>query len=459
MDDLIDEQTVRRCRAADPAEVGQRLRAARHGAGLTQGQLAEGLASIAHVSRIESGRRRADPALLAALAERVGLSLVDLVGPERDERDERDTSWELKADYAELALAAGNSDETLRLCAELAATPGLGTVVRRRVARLRARALEAAGDLRGSITALEELNSGAGRDLAWIKDIIALTRCYREAGEPTQAIRIAENAEGEIDRVGLSGTTEAIQLTVTVAMSHAELGDIQAAVELCRDAIDKADQINSPLARASAYWNASIFESRQGHNDAALQLARSALAEFERGEDSRNLGRLRSLIGQLLLRLDPPRASEALEVLGQARRELEWSSASVIDLARCDLFLARAHFLDDDLEAAQALLDSAGSTVRDAVPSAHADALVLAGEIAFATGHTTAARARFQEAAHVLTAMGADRSAGGYWIELATLFEAVGDSDGALTAYRSAAASAGLIGHTTRPRTRTHHHH
>lgn len=441
---IMDAETARLCRAADPVGVGLRLRGSRVAQGLTQGQLAEGLASVAQVSRIESGQRRGDPELLEKLAARLGVSLLDLVHGEDGDR------WgasELKADYAELALASGDLEAASRLCGELSGAGDLPAALRRRVDRVRSGALEAAGDLRGAIEMLESINAAGRRDLAWIKDLIALCRCHREAGDPMRAIQVARDAQAQIDLVGLAGTTEAIQLTVTVALSHADLGDITTAIERCGAAVAKADEINSPIARASAYWNASIFESRQGHHQAAIQLARSALAQFERGEDARNLGRLRALVGQLLLRLDPPHTEEAIQTLDQAHRELAWSSAGVIERARCDLFLARAHFYDGNLDVAADLLQTSLDVVAETAPDVHAHALVLAGEIAFATGDTDTARSHYQDAAHVLTAMGADRTAGGYWIELATLLESVDDKDGALAAYRSAAASAGLVAH------------
>jgi Tfp pilus assembly protein PilF len=49
----------------------------------------------------------------------------------------------------------------------------------------------------------------------------------------------------------------------------------------------------------------------------------------------------------------------------------------------------------------------------------------------------------------VLTRIGADRSAAQLWFELASLLEEVGEFDSARDAYRSAAASTGLVSRAT----------
>ena len=68
-----------RCLRADPADLGTRLRDARLAAGLTQAEIATGVLSTAHMSRIEGGLRRPSPELLEILADRLGLSLEELL--------------------------------------------------------------------------------------------------------------------------------------------------------------------------------------------------------------------------------------------------------------------------------------------------------------------------------------------------------------------------------------------
>ena len=82
----------------------------------------------------------------------------------------------------------------------------------------------------------------------------------------------------------------------------------------------------------------------------AVPLAERALALLSEGQDTRNLARLRTALGTMQLQLDPPDVSEAQQHLSKAAEELLWSSASPIEIARNELALARAHYLDGNLE-------------------------------------------------------------------------------------------------------------
>src|SRR5690349_20087242 len=88
----------------DPAELGQRLRAARVAKGWTQTDLAGSDISVGYVSRIESGQRRPNPALLDDLACRLGVPVDHLLrGVSAREYD----AIKLTLDFAELSLESG----------------------------------------------------------------------------------------------------------------------------------------------------------------------------------------------------------------------------------------------------------------------------------------------------------------------------------------------------------------
>ena len=61
------------------------------------------------------------------------------------------------------------------------------------------------------------------------------------------------------------------------------------------------------------------------------------------------------------------------------------------------------------------------------------------------------AAAAYQEAVHLLSAIGADRGAAQLWFDLAGLLEQVGEADSASDAYKRAAASTGLRARTSTP--------
>ncbi|MBO9523468.1 MAG: helix-turn-helix transcriptional regulator [Nocardioidaceae bacterium] len=430
-------------KSIDPAILGRRLRVARTAAGLTQTEAAGGDVSTAYISRIEAGERRPDLTLLGNLAARLGTTVDELLtGISRDRRAE----LMLELDYAELELSSGNGGAALaRADSILAALADAGVAEIERPARfVRAYALESTGDLDAAIAAFETLTALPPHDLAWVRGLIALSRCYRESGDFAMAIDVGERAGTTIEEHGLSGLTESMQLTLTVAAAYFERGDATHAIRLCKQTITRAEELGSATARGSAYWNASMMASRQGSIREALSMARQAIDLFEQDSDTRNLARLRTELANMQLRQDPPEAAEAKQTLELASRELDWSSASTLDKAENQLALARANLLLGDPVTAAELAGSSYDIAMDQAPLAASEALVLQGQIAAIEDRTDEARATYREAILLLSGVGADRRVAELWFELGGLLQDVGEIAAALDAFRRSAASTGI---------------
>jgi tetratricopeptide (TPR) repeat protein len=431
-----------------PEVLGQRVRDARVAQGLTQGQVAGADMTVGYVSRIEAGQRRPDAKILEVLATRLQTTVSHLLlGVSSREYDE----LRLALDYAELSLESGEWLEAEQRAAAALERGAVETLddLRDRARYLHGRALEAQGRLEEAIADLEQVLGRPDGGAIALAAGIALSRCYREAGDLTRAIQVGESVLARLSDVELSGSDEAVQLVVTVAAAYFERGDVTYAVRLCRLAIDRAEDLGSPVSRASAYWNASMMEAERGGVAAAIPMAEKALALFGEGRDARNLARLRMQLGIMQLQSDPPAVREAEANLEQARSELTASSASAVDLARCKLGMARTHFLGGELEQARVLSAEAAEDTEGTAPILAADASVLQGQVAAAQGDIDAATASYRRAVLLLTGVGADRLAGQLWFELGGLFDAVGDGDSARDAYRSAAASVGVRSRTS----------
>ena len=96
--------------------IGTRVRELRQAKGLTQQALVGDGISPGYVSLIESGKRTPSPAAVARLAERLGVSVDELVAdttPEPVAPVVSETA-RLEVNFARLALANGNPDEALR---------------------------------------------------------------------------------------------------------------------------------------------------------------------------------------------------------------------------------------------------------------------------------------------------------------------------------------------------------
>lgn len=430
-------------RTIDPAELGRRLRTARVAAGMTQAQVAGDDITAAYLSRIEDGQRRPEAGLLERMVARMGVTLEDvLLDVTRDDH----MKLQLAVDHAELALVSGNPQSALASIDDVLADPSTEKVphLLKAARQIKAGALEGVGDLDGAILLLEDLTASPSPDASWLKALIALCRCYRDSGDFTRAVAVGDRAADIIRDLEIEGLTEAIQLTVTVAGAHLLRGDHSVAMRTCMRAIQKAEEHDSLMGKASAYWNASAIEASRGQTEAALGLARKALATFELSDDGRNLAKLRTELANLYLMQDPPEAPAALEILDNVERELIWSGGSAWDIAFMHLLTARAQFLLGNVEATQASLEKLAATKPEKAPLLEAQWLVLHGRIAIEEGDLAEARLKFRAGVHVLTGAGTDRGAAQLWFELAELLTQVGDTEGAVQAFRSAGASTGL---------------
>jgi len=433
-------------RSVDASILGRRLRAARSAAGLTQAELAADDVSAAYVSRIEAGQRRPEAMLLERMAARLGVELTALL---HDPADQRDDEQRLQLDHAELSQISGDHETALARVDELLSDWSADSLASkelvRRANQIRSLALEGVGRTDEAIRLLEDLVKDPQADVSWLKAVIALSRCYRESGDFSRAIDVGERAATLIDDLGLAGTTEAIQMTVTIAGAYMQRGDLAHALQMCERCIEDADRINLPVAKASAYWNASVVESMRGNPVPALQLAQKAMSLFELGEDSRNLGRLRTQVAFMQLMQDPPDAQAAKRTLELAERELSWSSASQLDRADHHLATGKASLLLGEIEEAQQHAAVARELIGEQSPMLLAEAHVLVGQIHASQGDLDAARGAYREAITTLSGVGVDRDVARLWFELAELLDRAGDPGSALDAYRRGATSTGLV--------------
>jgi tetratricopeptide (TPR) repeat protein len=440
----VTDELAEHLAAVDMAELGRRIRRARTTRALTQAALAGTDVSVGYISRIEAGQRRPDVSVLERLAERLELPPLVLVTGGADPTVAR---LQLALDHAELALRAGSVVEARNaVLAVWADVLDCGVPELELRARLtRALALEALGGLDEAIIELEDLLAVAAHDPVWsLRPAIALSRCYRESGDLVRAIDVGERHLEVLQRLELEGADEAVQLVVTVAAAHFERGDTAHAARMCRRAVEQAERLGSPLARASAYWNASVVESRRGHVEAAVPLAAKALRLLEAAEDDRNLPRLQSQLGEMQLLLDPPQLEEARVNLEAARVHYELSGASPVDVAHNSLSIAHAELLAGNLDVAEAGATSVLERIRGTAPLVTADALMLLGRIAARRGDAAQAARRYRDVVLELSGIGSDRRAAEAWFELGTLLDEMGLERQAHDAYRSAAASAGL---------------
>ncbi len=434
-----------KAKTIDAALVGARIKLARQRAGLTQGEAAGDQMSTAYISRIEAGQRRASADLLVALANRIGCDPEELLAPDEDLAErERIDRLTLELDYAELDLRTGQAASALARVQDLLAEPDLPHDLSVKARYVRGQALESTGDLTTAIKTFEDLLALSTDALFRIRALLALSRCYREEGDLTRACEIGERAAALVSAADLEGSAEGVQLAVTVAAAHFERGDTNFALRMCERAVESAERLESPTARASAYWNSSIVHQRQGNITDALPLAQKAVVLLEQTHDARSMARLRSQLGLLQLAMDPPEVEGASLNLERARQEMEFNEASPSDFGRNELGRARCRLLIGDAEEAERLAEDCFESVRESNLMLSAQALTVMGQVAASRHDIDRAVGHFRRALVVLDGAGADREAAQLWFELANLLREYGAVDEAMEAFRRAGVSTGL---------------
>ena len=422
----------------DGAALGSRIRRLRQERGLTQAGLGGDQLSESYVSLIESGRRVPSEEALGHIAERLGCT-VEVLRSAADPQDAahaelliRRGEWETTSGQA--AQAVGHLEEGVSLAARL----GLAVLVSRGKAAM-ARALEAQGLLREAIDAWEALLEDSRADpraTSAAGATVGLSRCYREAGDLKMAIRVADAFWR--DPPASASPEDRVVVGSTLLAGYLELGDIVRCGAVADELTALADQTDTPMATAAAYWNAAAAAESEGRLADALRLAERAQAGLAHTDDVRNRARLQVTRAAFLLRMRPPRTEQALDLLNDAEPVIE-QFASKVDSCYCQTELARAHLLLDDFKRAAAIATRTIETlVKSDAPVERARTLMVRASANVALERRSEAVADALEAAELLESLGADRHAASTWTELAELRVMLGDTAGAIGAFRKA---------------------
>lgn len=423
-------------------EIGDRIRALRIAAGLSQTALAANDFSPSYISLIESGRREPADGSLAVLAARLDTTTEFL---RQGESGPSEAKARLEIDYAKLALASGAPGEARdrMLALDLKA---IASLLHTEILMTLARAYDGLGELGESIGVLEPLLArvrGRGHHLDAATIATDLVTSYLQAGDLHRSVDLGEQVITELEGAGLAGTDEHLRLGSAVLRSYVERGDILFATHRTAQLIEQADALGTPRGRGRVYWNAAIVAEE--HRDYALAQRHTsrALALIGESGPSRDIARLRLHYAWLLLRIEPAEPQAALDQIGRATASLV-VIGSEVDVAVGEIESSRAHLMLGDPAQAEQVARSAierlGGSPRIDLCSAH---LVL-GDALFARGDAQAAADIYRWVADMLGMMAASRQSAAVWRELGDRLLAQGDAVEAARSFDRALREVGL---------------
>jgi len=278
-----------------PGPLGGRLRHLRHQAGLTQAQLAGERYTGAYVSALENGLVRASMAALNYLAERLEVTVEQLLTDQVPRWDRLE---------ADLQLASGDwqaaVDRYTALIERTTARTDVAQLLRGRAeayCRLR-QPHEAIAD---ATRAYEELRR-VGRDADAAYAAYWLANAHYQLDNPTEARAIGHQVLAEV-RAGLEVQADfKLRLLVALAATDSWEGNHERALTLLEEARALDEELDD-RARATLLFSLAIGYAQTGDHEAALRAGAEALGLYEGADARLEAGSLRNSLALTYLQV------------------------------------------------------------------------------------------------------------------------------------------------------------
>ena len=337
------------------ARLGDRVRALRIAAGLTQGQLAEGRFSKEYISQIERGKTRPTEATVDWLAQRLGVdpSFISS-GVSTEER----TKIETMLTRAEALSEDHRYDEAIEAFREARATAEetWAPVFELRVQMGEAWALQQQGEIAPAIALLQRARELAESpqfsDVERADVLFRLGVCRYKLSSTGTALALFDEALGLAERSGLPCDLLRAEILNWRSRCHRRQRDYVAAHEDVERALELAQDLGDRRTMANTNFMASLIAQRQGHWILSRNYAQRARELYQELNDERNVGRLLLTLGGLTLLLgDEDQAVEHLKA--SFSRALDNDSPA--DAAQALGGLARVHLTRGEYEQADEL--------------------------------------------------------------------------------------------------------
>ena len=375
--------------------VGDRLREARLARGLTQEELARGLATKGFISQVERNRATPSLAKLRLMAERLGLPLGHFTG------DQSLMEFTYLRKSAELAVKAKEPARALALIRE--AEPRATTANERAdLQRIKGAALDALGRLPESLVAHQTAAATAPPDDPELNAAI-----YVEIGtvlaQQEQFISAVEadlRAVGWLDRSKQADPALRARVLTNLGRACWSLGQIDQAHVYLENALDAATDAESLFRIANAHMALGVTARAKGHLSQAIEHCNRALEMHARIKQEREANRVLNNIGDvhysagrlMLARQFQQRCLER----GRELRDDFVVGVAAVELARYDLDENKVPDAIAHAREAQQASERSGDHLHQALAAA------LEGQALDRQGHRTVANRQFAFALRLL---------------------------------------------------------
>jgi transcriptional regulator with XRE-family HTH domain len=391
--------------------IGHRLREARLARGMTQEQLAQGLATKGFISQVERNHATPSLAKLRLLAERLSLPLATLTG----DATPLEVSYLRKS--AELAVRAAEPARAVALLDEASAQP-MTANERADLSRIRGTALDALGRLDEALDAHQQAAANAPLDDPELNAAIyaEIATVLNQQEKFNAAVEAGLRAVQWMDRARAADPALRSRILSNLGRSCYGLGQLDRSHSFYTQALAAAMDAESLYRIANAHMSLGVTARAAGKLDDAIEHCNRALEIWSRINQERFANRVLNNLGDVLWTMG--RKSEARK--NQARcveRARELNDVFEVGVAGAEL--ARYALEDGNFQAAIVLARESQPAARAATDHLHlAYALGIEAAAAQRLGHPLIADRKFRTACELLL----DRNATGKLAQVCAMY-------------------------------------
>lgn len=416
-------------------EFGKRLRELREKAGLTQYELAEGIAASSFISLLEAGKRKPKPELIVKLASRLGVPTEELVV------DQSTQERELNLNTAKVALSSGDLElaedfanqvlkfgpEGVQDAASLAASVLLLQVSARR------------GLFEGVLDQLEQLLKDYPKAVPDLRSRIGneIIRVCIRSGNLALGVQRGEALLMEYAEVWPE--TEIVELMVQLAGCHFRRGDTPRATEIIDRALKLAEKCKSPKAMVQSYWQASSLAGDRGDLALALSHISHAIHWTKLAELNQVLPVLNDNAAKWMLDLPDPDLDRIHDLAESAYLDLA-SQNNPGHAAYTCITLSEVELRKGNFEKALMYVRKGLAELPPEIPGPKASLFSQEAKVLFRFGKFDESFSQLERAMEYMRTLAPDRELAIHWGEIARVFVEMGYKDRAIYAYEQAIA-------------------
>jgi tetratricopeptide (TPR) repeat protein len=416
-------------------DFGTKLRELRERAGLTQYELAEGIAASSFISLLETGKRKPKSDLIIKLASRLGVAAEELV------MDQSAQERELNLNTAKVALSSGDLEIAEDLARQVLkfGPEGVQDAASLSASVLLLQVRVRRGLFEGVLDQLEQLLKDYPRATPDLRARIGneiMRVCFRSGNLALGAQR------GEallMEYATLWPEIEIVELMVQLAACHYHRGDMSRATEIIGRALKLAEKCKSPKAMAQSYWQASDLAGHLGDLPLALSHISHAIHWSKLAELHQVLPILNDNAAKWMLDLPNPDLDRIHDLAESAYLDLASQNNPRLAAYTC-ITLSEVEIRRGNFDRALMYVRKGLAELPPKIPGPKASLYSQEAKILFRLGKLEESFVQLDRAMEHMRSMAPDRELATHWGEVARVYVEMGHKDLAIYAYEQAIA-------------------